>query len=133
MQESAFPAGDLEQLSEVPILQVYPSRRDWWAWLEANDVEGVDPDAGQQFDSYDLAMNSAMQGIGITLGIEPFVNRDLAAGLLVEPFPGRRIYVPRDWYFVCREEKSEHPDIVAFRRWLIDQVEADKSMPPPRS
>ncbi len=55
-------------------------------WLEANSVQGVDPDSGQQFDSYDLAMNSAMQGIGVALGMEPFVNRDLAAGLLLEPF-----------------------------------------------
>lgn len=132
MQESTFPAGDLKRLVEVPVLQVYPSRRDWWVWLEANGIEGVDPDAGQQFDSYDLAMSSAMQGIGISLGMEPFVDRDLAAGLLVEPFPDRRTYLPRDWYFVCRAEKAEHPDIVAFRQWLLDQVAADKSMPPPR-
>jgi len=133
MLESRIDADDPTQLSALPLLQVYPSRKDWWAWLEANGVEGVDPDAGQQFDSYDLAMNSAMQGIGVALGMEPFVNRDLSAGLLVEPFPDRRIYVPRDWYFVSREEKSEHPDVITFRQWMLEQIAADKTMPPPRS
>ncbi len=132
MLESRIDADDPTQLSALPLLQVYPSRKDWWAWLEANGVEGVDPDAGQQFDSYDLAMNSAMQGIGVALGMEPFVNRDLSAGLLVEPFPDRRIYVPRDWYFVSREEKSEHPDVITFRQWMLEQIAADKTMPPPR-
>lgn len=131
--ESLFQTGDPAQLAEAPILQVYPSRRDWWMWLEANDVKGVDPDAGQQFDSYDLAMNSAMQGIGVALGMEPFVSRDLDTGLLVEPIPGRRVYVPRDWYFVSREEKSEQSDVVTFREWVLEQIAADKTMPPPRS
>ena len=130
--ESNFKNNDPAELAGAPILQVYPSRRDWWIWLEANGVEGVDPDAGQQFDSYDLTMNSAMQGIGVALGIEPFVHRDLAAGLLVEPFTNRRVYVPRDWYFVCREEKSEQPDIVTFRQWMLQQIAADETMPPPR-
>lgn len=121
------------KLRHAPILQVYPSRRDWWAWLEENGVEGVDPDSGQQFDSYDLAMNSAMQGIGVALGMEPFVNRDISAGLLLEPFPGRRTYVPNDWYLVCREQKKDHPDIVSFREWLLDQVAEDESMPPSRT
>lgn len=125
-------ANDPAELGDAPILQVYPSRRDWWVWLEANGVEGVDPDAGQQFDSYDLAMNSAMQGFGVALGMEPFVSRDLSVGLLSEPFPDRRIYVPRDWYFVCREEKAEHPDIACFREWVLEQVAADDAMPPRR-
>jgi LysR family glycine cleavage system transcriptional activator len=121
------------QLVGAPILQVYPSSRDWWVWLGENGVDGVDPDAGQQFDSYDLAMNSAMQGIGVALGMEPFVNRDLATGVLVEPFPERRIYSPGDWFLVCREEKANHPDIECFRNWLLEQVSADGSMPPRRA
>ncbi len=120
------------KLADVPILQVYPSRRHWWIWLEDKNIKGVDPDAGQQFDSYDLAMNAAMQGIGVALGMEPFVNRDLEAGLLVEPFGESRTYVPQDWYFVCREEKSSHPDVICFREWLLDQVAADTSIPPRR-
>jgi LysR family glycine cleavage system transcriptional activator len=122
-----------DSLRNAPILQVYPSSRDWWVWLNENGVEGVDPDAGQQFDSYDLAMNSAMEGFGVALGLEPFVNRDLATGVLTEAFPNRRVYVPGDWYLVCRKEKAEHPDIAIFRSWMLEQVATDDSMPPRRT
>jgi LysR family glycine cleavage system transcriptional activator len=120
------------RLREAPLLQVYPSRTDWWTWLGANRVDGVDPDAGQQFDSYELAMNAAVQGIGVALGIEPFVTRDLRSGTLVEAFPGRRIYTTGDWYLACREDKAQRPDIAAFRDWLLQQAAGDPEMPPPR-
>ncbi|MGB7739499.1 MAG: transcriptional regulator GcvA [Steroidobacteraceae bacterium] len=123
---------DPARLREAPLLQVYPSRMDWWSWLNAHGVEGANPDAGQQFDSYELAMNAAMQGIGVALGMEPFVVRDLQSEALVEPFPGRRTYTAGDWYLVCREDKATRPDIEAFRRWLLEQSASDPSMPPPR-
>jgi LysR family glycine cleavage system transcriptional activator len=121
-----------ERLRGAPLLQVYPSREDWWTWLNAHGVEGVNPDSGQQFDSYELAMNAAVQGIGVALGMEPFVVRDLQSGTLVEPFHDRRVYTPGDWYFVCREARAQRPDIVAFRQWLLEQAAADPAMPPPR-
>lgn len=118
-------------LAKQPILQVYPSEHDWWTWLEANDVHGVNPETGEQFDSYDLAMNTAMQGQGVALGMEPFVTRELDAGLLIEPFPNCRIYNEGNWYLVCRKEKALTETIALFRDWLIAQIEADDTMPTP--
>lgn len=119
-------------LARHSILQVYPSERDWWSWLEANEVTNVDPTTGEQYDSYDLAMNTAMQGQGIALGMEPFVTRDLDAGLLVEPFPSRRIYTEGSWYLVCRREKAQTEKISVFRDWLLHEIACDTSMPPMR-
>ena len=124
--------GHPERLRHAQILQVYPSSLDWWVWLQDNDIEGVDPDSGQQFDSYDHAMNAAMQSMGVALGMEPFIVRDLEAGLLVEPFPGKRVYTRGDWYLVCRAEKVGNPDINIFRHWLVEQIKADPTMPPRR-
>jgi len=123
---------DPARLREAPLLQVYPSRVDWWTWLNANGVEGVNPEGGQQFDSYELAMNAAVQGIGVALGMEPFVVRDLQSEALVEPFPGRRTYTAGDWYFVCRKDSATRPDIEAFRCWLLAEAASDPTMPPPR-
>jgi len=123
---------DPARLREAPLLQVYPSRADWWTWLNAHGVDGVNPDAGQQFDSYELAMNAAVQDIGVALGMEPFVVRDLRAGSLVEPFTDRRTYTPGDWYLVCRDDKSQRADIRAFRQWILLEAANDPSMPPPR-
>lgn len=131
--EALALGGDPARLRDAPLLQVYPSRADWWTWLHAHGVDGVNPDSGQQFDSYELAMNAAVQGIGVALGMEPFVTRDLQAGTLVEPFPGTRTYTPGDWYFVCREEKAQRADIETFRQWLLRETADDRDMPPRRS
>jgi len=125
-------SGHPNRMRKAEILQVYPSKLDWWVWLQDNDVGGVDPDSGQQFDSYDHAMNAAMQSMGVALGMEPFIVRDLEAGLLVEPFPGKRVYTRGDWYLVCRAEKVGNPDINIFRHWLVEQIKADPTMPPRR-
>lgn len=117
-----------EDLATQTILQVYPSEKDWWVWLEENDVQGIDPDSGLQFDSYDMALNTAMQGLGVALGIEPFVNRDLEAGLLLEAFPGMRVYTRGDWFMACRNERAETDKVASFRAWLLQEIRRDPAM-----
>ncbi len=117
-----------EDLAAQTILQVYPSERDWWVWMEENNVQGVDPDSGLQFDSYDMALNTAMQGLGVALGMEPFVNRDLDAGLLVELFPDVRVYTRGDWFLACRKERTETDKVVSFRAWLLQEIHRDPAM-----
>jgi LysR family glycine cleavage system transcriptional activator len=121
-----------QDLAGQTVIQVYPSEQDWWVWLEANQVHGVNPNSGLQFDSYDLALNTAIQGLGVALGIEPFVNRDLEAGLLLEPFPGRRVFAVGDWYLACRSDKADREEISIFRDWLLQAIHHDKSMPKSR-
>jgi LysR family glycine cleavage system transcriptional activator len=114
------------------IIQVYPSEQDWWVWLEENQVAEVNPNSGLEFDSYDLAWNTAVRGLGVALGMEPFVNRDLNAGSLVEPFPDRRVFTRGDWFLVCRTEKSDNVNINVFRDWLIGEIRKDPEMPQSR-
>jgi LysR family glycine cleavage system transcriptional activator len=111
-------------LARHPLIQVYPSRSHWFQWLDRFGVEGVDPDAGVQVDSYDLAFNTAAQGLGVALGMPPFVDRELDAGTLVEPLPGHRITVPGGWHLACREALSEDDRVVVFREWLLGEVRA---------
>lgn len=110
------------------LLQVYPSERDWWTWLDAQGVQGVSPAAGPQFDSYELALTAAVQGIGIALGQQPYVQEDLAAGRLIELFPGRRVPNPNRWYLGCRRERAATPRIAALRAWLLEEIAADTGL-----
>ena len=116
------------ELARHTLLQVYPSEKDWWTWLEKNGIEDVDPDSGVQFDSYDMALTTAMQGHGIALGMDPFVSHDLEAGLLVEPLPGRRVFTRGDWYLACRKEKSKSDKVVKFRNWMLAEISRDPTM-----
>lgn len=131
--KGSTPLENPQDLAKHNIIQVYPSRKDWQVWLQQMQVSGVNPNAGQQFDSYDLAWNTAIQGLGIALGMEPFVNRDIEAGLLVEIFPGHvfpgdMIYPEGDWYLACRKEKLDQKSFRVFREWLMSEVEKDQAM-----
>lgn len=90
------PLDSPADLANHTILQVYPSRKDWYTWLDGAGVQGVDPESGLQFDSYDLALSTATQGMGIALGMQPYLSRDLKGGLLVELFPGQRVKADGD-------------------------------------
>jgi LysR family glycine cleavage system transcriptional activator len=117
-----------EQLSDYTLLQVYPSDRDWYIWLDDVGCSTVDPESGLQFDSYDHSISTALQGMGIALGMQPYVGKELSSGMLIEPFPGMRVKHHSEWYFVYRQEKFEQKKIQLFERWLIEQIETDPEL-----
>ena len=111
------------------ILQVYPSREDWPVWLAANGLASLSTNEGLQLESYDIALKSAVQGMGVALGQQPYVSEDLAQESLVEMFPGLRVKNPRRWMLACRSEKRDQPRLATFRSWLLAQVAADPELP----
>tara|TARA_R110002110_G_scaffold205066_7_gene417138 strand:- start:279341 stop:280276 length:936 start_codon:yes stop_codon:yes gene_type:complete len=118
-----------QDLAAHPILQVYPSAGDWHVWLEGNEITGVSPDSGLQLESYDVALSSAMQGIGIALGQQPYVDDELDNGDLIELFPERRLRNTNRWYLACRTEKRHAPKLEALRAWLATEIENDHKLP----
>jgi LysR family glycine cleavage system transcriptional activator len=116
-------------LNARQLLQVYPSANDWHVWLEAHNVEPLNTEQGLQLESYDLALSSAVQDMGVALGQQPYTERDLAAGTLVEVFPGLRVRNPRRWHLACRSEKTGQSKLQVFREWLLQEVQSDENLP----
>lgn len=123
--EGRRPLSEPADLEHHTLIQVYPSRGDWFQWIEQTGETRLDPDAGLQLDSYDLALNTAAQGLGVALGMEPFVNRELQAGTLVEVFPGQRVKARGRWFLACRKELENDERVRVFRDWLLNEVRND--------
>jgi LysR family glycine cleavage system transcriptional activator len=123
-----IPINTPEQLQNHALLQVYPSSRDWHDWLKGNGISGIDPDSGLQFDSYELSITTAAQGLGIAIGMKPYVAADLDSGRLVDLFPDKHIKANGNWWLVCREEKTNLNRVALFREWIIAQVELDPEL-----
>lgn len=119
---------NVKNLADAPILQVYPSRIDWSLWLEQAKVNGVEPDSSLRFDSYDHALTTALQGLGIAMGMQPYVFNEFASGMLVEPYPQFRCKHPDSWYFVCRKEKADLQKVRLFKNWLIAEIESSAEL-----
>jgi LysR family glycine cleavage system transcriptional activator len=99
------------------LLRVAHSPDDWPSWLKAAGVARVTA-RGPEFQYYGQALQAASDGLGIAMGIRPYIDDDLAAGRLVAPFA---LSVPKGmrWYLVYRSFQAEQRDFVAFRRWII--------------
>jgi LysR family transcriptional regulator, glycine cleavage system transcriptional activator len=106
--------GDLKGPS---LLRVTHSPEDWPRWLKAADVARVTA-RGPQFQFYGQALQAAADGLGVAMGIRPYIDDDLAAGRLIAPFAQS---VPKGmrWYLVYRSFRTEQRDFAAFRRWII--------------
>ena len=128
VQKPANPA----DLARSTILQVYPSQGDWTHWLTAHDIDDVDPDSGLRFDSYDHALRMAARGHGVALAMQPYVDDDLATGVLKPAFPGMEVEAHGSWYLACLAGHSDSRYVRAFTRWLIEEVENDRSLAPRR-
>ena len=106
--------GDLRGPS---LLRVAHSPGDWPLWLKSAAVARVTA-RGPEFQFYGQALQAAVDGLGIAMGIRPYIDDDLAAGRLVAPFA---LSVPKGmrWYLVYRSFHAEQRDFAAFRRWIM--------------
>lgn len=103
-------------LTCMTLLDVSHSREDWTQWLAAAGLETLTA-RGPSFDTYSMALQAALDGVGVAIGLRPYVVDDLAAKRLVAPF-GLTVPKRRAWYLAYRAERAEDAALVAFRSWL---------------
>ena len=113
-------AAQLKRASDLrgpSLLRVAHASEDWPLWLKAAGVARVTA-RGQEFQYYGQALQAAVDGLGVAMGIRPYIDDDLAAGRLVAPFA---LTVPKGmrWYLVYRSFQTGQRDFAAFRRWII--------------
>jgi LysR family glycine cleavage system transcriptional activator len=106
--------GDLKPQN---LIRVAHAAEDWPLWLKAAGASRITA-RGPEFQYYGQALQAASDGLGIAMGIRPYIDDDLAAGRLVAPFA---LSVPKGmrWYLVYRGFQTEQRDFAAFRRWIM--------------
>ena len=116
-------------LAKECLLEVQHSLEEWPLWLAAARVKLRTHAPGPRFDSYAMALQAAVDGVGVTIGLRPYVVDDLASGRLVAPF---KLAVPKGqaWYLVYRPFRQDDAALVAFRDWLMPNVERDPNSHP---
>jgi len=108
-------------LHKAALIHVITASEDWQAWLDARGIDDVDVKGGLRFDTMELAFDAAAASFGIALGRRPFVDRDLAAGTLVEVGLKSTTAATAFW-LVSSEASDRRPDLRGFKRWLIEEA-----------
>ena len=68
-------------------------------------------------------MHATLEGPGVSLGIFPFVDKELKAGKLVKPFD-IELKPTRSFYLLAKPSSERTPEVASVIRWLLDQAEA---------
>ena len=122
--EGRHPLRAPRDLAHHTLFQIAMRRDDWRIWLNAVGVADIDSERGPVFETSDLALRAAAEGLGVAIGSSALVEDDLKKGRLVAPFTVR---LPTDsgYYFVVPEDRRDQPKIAAFRAWLLAEVQRD--------
>lgn len=122
LMTGANPLRRPEDLARHVLLHTTVSREDWQLWLTAAGLPvSIALRRGLSFDESFMALQAAMDGLGVALGRARLVDADIASGRLVVPFD---VVLPADagYYIVAPEETADAPKIVLFRDWLTRSV-----------
>ena len=102
------------------------ARPSWEAFLAAGDVKGVDSARGPHFSDASLAIDAAIEGLGVALAMKALVSADVAAGRLVIPFD---LVAPTSYayYLVLPRHRVRHRGVGTFRAWLLAEAAAERA------
>jgi LysR family glycine cleavage system transcriptional activator len=136
LTESIFPVCSPEIISVTAPLRTPDDLRhhtllhdimvtDWHTWLELAGVTGIDTEHGLTFDHSHLAMQAAMNGVGVVLGRSALVVDLMRRGQLIKPF-SLSIPSPYAYFAVCSRGTARDPVIASFRDWLISEGAASQ-------
>jgi LysR family glycine cleavage system transcriptional activator len=117
-----LPEGPLaaDDLPALPLLH-QRNRTGWRQWLRAAGLEVGGDLPGSTFEDANVLLQAVLDGQGIGLGILPFIEDDIAAGRLVQPWelsvdPGEA------YYLIYRDRSLQREPVKLVRDWLKAQL-----------
>lgn len=117
-------------LADHTLIHVEHYKQAWSLWLAAAGAPAeIAERRGLTFDLIMVALQAAIDGVGVALAGTSFVEVDIAAGRLVAPFDMALPHKEGGFYIVAPEETADLPAIALFRNWLIASL-GPRTAPP---
>ena len=111
----------LDTLEAQTLIQCSSRPEIWRDWFAHQGFESIRCYQGPRFDTFSMCLTAAMEGIGIAVMPQMFVQAALRSGLLVQAWP----YVqPSDgaYYVAHASHCAAEPKILAFTEWVRGQA-----------
>ena len=110
-------AADLEALEKQTFLIHNELPASFEAWKRAIDMEDMDPSAIDHYDSGQLMLEAAAQGLGIAIMHDDHLRR--AADDRLTDLYGLEVESPYSYWFVCKPTSLEQRPVRLFHDWLV--------------
>jgi len=106
-----------DDLRDETLLRVAHAPDEWPRWFKLIELSRIRA-RGPEFQYYDQALKAAADGVGVAMGISPYVDDDVKAGRLCLPF-ARSVLKGEHWYLIYRDTRKNEPAFQAFRTWIM--------------
>lgn len=125
--------GPMSSLCDAPLIHITTMAQDWQAWARSAGRGPVDCQRGLKVDTTQMAIEAAVEGLGITIGRRPMIDAELAQGTLV-PFDSHEVQAETSYWLVAPPEYLARPEVRVFRKWLLEELRPYRNGPaePPR-
>jgi LysR family glycine cleavage system transcriptional activator len=102
------------------------ARPSWADFLESVGVRDLDAARGPHFSDASLALEAAIEGMGVALAMKPLVSAEIEAGRLAVPF---NVTAPTSYayYLVTPENAAENDGVASFREWLLEEAAPERA------
>lgn len=122
-----------EDLAHHDLIIVPRTPEGWPDWIARARQDGwrldqVDPAHGLRFDTIQLAMTAAVQGMGVVIGRRPLVDHYLESGQLVAPFD-IEVTSRIAYWLVYPPTLNDALPLQAFRVWLRAELGLPEDTP----
>lgn len=119
--EGPVPLRSAADLQQHLLLHPTTDERDWTTWLDAAQVKLTNIGKGQHFETLDLAMSMASQGMGVAIGDWSLIGEDLNAGRLVMPFE-LKVRTGMGYHLVYPHNAPVTSPLRELIEWLVAQA-----------
>ncbi|HEX3497921.1 MAG TPA: transcriptional regulator GcvA, partial [Stellaceae bacterium] len=102
-------------LHDLPLIRS-TEEDEWPIWFAAAGVATTAVTRGPIFDSTKIAVQAAIDGLGVVMGPPALFADDIAAGRLFQPF-ALAVETGKSYWFVVPENAADRPKVKAFRDW----------------
>jgi DNA-binding transcriptional LysR family regulator len=113
-----------KDLYRTTLLDVRHSPGDWSLWLSRAGVDEGKIANRVVFEYYAFALQAALDGVGVAIGLHPYIVDDLGAGRLVTPF-ALSVQKEQGWYLTFRKAATERGDFAAFMKWVRKEARSE--------
>lgn len=110
-------------LEKATLLHPTRDKTDWSLWLAKQAEFQPGMRKNQHFDTMDLAITAAIQGLGIAIADETLVEEDIRAGRLQRPF-ALSVRTGASYRLVICESRTKAAGLAAFREGLLGEKPA---------
>ena len=114
-----------DDLRNATLLRVAHASDEWPRWFKAVELSKIRAN-GPEFEYYGQALQAAADGVGVAMGISPYVDDDVKAGRLVAPF-AQSVSKGEHWYLIYRDARKDEAAFCAFRAWIMRAATARRS------